>query len=182
MAQTIVIERVDHIGIRVRDLERALAFYGVLGFNLAHRAVGDDVAIVRNEHGVELNLIFNANAGDPDSNILMDAPDKFAGYTHIALRVSSIFNHGDECTASIASSLLQRRCPPAGRRSPQGRSGRTELAEEEAERLGSELQRRSGGWGYILGHCLSLSGRSRESGEMVSRAALSRTGIFSFTR
>jgi lactoylglutathione lyase len=90
MAQTIAIERVDHIGIRVRDLERALAFYRALGFTLAHRAVGDDVAIVRNEHGVELNLIFNANAGDPDSNILMDVPDKFPGYTHMALRVASI--------------------------------------------------------------------------------------------
>ena len=40
MAQTIAIERVDHIGIRVRDLERALAFYRALGFTLAHRAVG----------------------------------------------------------------------------------------------------------------------------------------------
>jgi lactoylglutathione lyase len=90
MAQTIEIERVDHIGIRVRDLDRALAFYQVLGFNLAHRAAEDDVAIVRNEHGVELNLIFNANAGDPDRNILMDVPDKFTGYTHMALRVASI--------------------------------------------------------------------------------------------
>ena len=90
MAQTIAIERVDHIGIRVRDLDRALAFYRVLGFTLAHWAVGDDVAIVRNDHGVELNLIFNANAGDPDSNILLDVPDKFAGYTHMALRVASI--------------------------------------------------------------------------------------------
>jgi lactoylglutathione lyase len=90
MAQTIAIERVDHIGVRVRDLDRALAFYQVLGFALAHRAVGDDVAIIRNEHGVELNLVFNANAGDPASNILMDVPDKFPGYTHIALRVASI--------------------------------------------------------------------------------------------
>jgi lactoylglutathione lyase len=90
MTETIAIERVDHIGIRVRNLDRALGFYRVLGFTLAHRAVGDDVAIVRNEHGVELNLIFNANAGDPDSNILMDVPDKFAGYTHMALRVASI--------------------------------------------------------------------------------------------
>jgi lactoylglutathione lyase len=90
MAQTIAIERVDHIGIRVRGLDRALAFYRVLGFTLVHRAVGDDVAIVRNEHGVELNLIFNANSGDPDNNVLMDVPDKFAGYTHMALRVASI--------------------------------------------------------------------------------------------
>jgi lactoylglutathione lyase len=90
MTETVAIERVDHIGIRVRDLERALGFYRVLGFELAHRAKGDDVAIVRNANGVELNLIFNANAGDPDANILMDVPDKFPGYTHMALRVSSI--------------------------------------------------------------------------------------------
>ena len=90
MAQTIAIERVDHIGIRVRDLDRALAFYGVLGFDLVRRAEGDDVAIIRNAHGVELNLVFNANAGNADANILMDVPEKFPGYTHIALRVASI--------------------------------------------------------------------------------------------
>src|SRR5580658_3526991 len=90
MSQTIAIERVDHIGIRVRDLDRALDFYRVLGFDLLHRAQGDDVAIVKNQAGVELNLIFNANAGDPRTNVLMDVPDKYAGYTHMALRVTSI--------------------------------------------------------------------------------------------
>jgi lactoylglutathione lyase len=90
MAQTVAIERVDHIGVRLRDLDRALAFYRVFGFTLAHWAQGDDVAIVRNQHGVELNLIFNANAGDPADNILMDVPDKFPGYTPMALRVASI--------------------------------------------------------------------------------------------
>src|SRR3982751_2175746 len=89
MAQTIAIERVDHIGIRVRDLDRALAFYRIFGFALVRRAEGDDVAIVRNEPGVELNLVFNARAGDPAANILMDVPDKYPGYTHIALRVAS---------------------------------------------------------------------------------------------
>ena len=49
-----------------------------------------DVAIIRNEHGVELNLVFNANAGDPATNILMDIRDKYPGYTHIALCVASI--------------------------------------------------------------------------------------------
>jgi lactoylglutathione lyase len=90
MAQTIAVERVDHIGIRVRDLDRAMAFYRVLGFALLRRATGDTVAIVRNEEGVELNLVFNANAGDPAANILMDVPEKFPGYTHMALRVASI--------------------------------------------------------------------------------------------
>ena len=62
----------------------------MLGFTLVRRAEGDDVTIIRNEHGVEFNLVFNANAGDPAANILMDIPDKFPGYTHIALRVASI--------------------------------------------------------------------------------------------
>ncbi len=90
MDQTISIERVDHIGIRVRDIDRALNFYRVLGFGLLHRAANDDVAIIRNENGVELNLIFNANAGDPAANVLMDAPEKYPGYTHMALRVASV--------------------------------------------------------------------------------------------
>jgi lactoylglutathione lyase len=90
MSQTIAVERVDHIGIRVRDLDRALQFYRVLGFNLLRRAEGDDVAIIRNDNGVELNLVFNANAGDPRTNLLMDVPGKYPGYTHMALRVTSI--------------------------------------------------------------------------------------------
>jgi len=90
VTQTIAIERVDHIGIRVRNLDTALAFYRVLGFALLRRAAGDDVAIIRNDHDVELNLVFNADAGDPAGNILMDVPDKFPRYTHIALRVTSI--------------------------------------------------------------------------------------------
>jgi catechol 2,3-dioxygenase-like lactoylglutathione lyase family enzyme len=74
----------------VRDLDRALNFYRVLGFDLLHRSESDDVVIVRNENGVELNLIFNANAGEPSANVLMDVPGKYPGYTHMALRVRSI--------------------------------------------------------------------------------------------
>ena len=90
MERMIDIQRVDHIGIRVRSLDRALAFYRIFGFELLRRSENDDVAIVRNSHGVELNLVFNANAGDPASNILMDVGEKYPGFTHIALRVSSI--------------------------------------------------------------------------------------------
>jgi hypothetical protein len=42
---------------------------------VVRRAEGDDVAIIRNEHGVKLNLVFNANAGDPATNILMDVAE-----------------------------------------------------------------------------------------------------------
>jgi lactoylglutathione lyase len=87
---TVVIEGVDHVGIRVRDLERALDFYGALGFTLRRKATNDRVAIVMNAAGVELNLVYNANAAETDRNILMDVPEKHAGYTHLALRVASI--------------------------------------------------------------------------------------------
>ena len=86
----ISIERVDHIGIRVRDLDRALGFYRVLGFELMHKVTFDAVAIIKNQAGVEINLIINANAGDATKNILMDVSEKYAGFTHIALRVNSI--------------------------------------------------------------------------------------------
>ncbi len=76
--------------MRVRDLDRALRFYEMLGFRLHAKAANDAVAIVKNEHDVELNLVYNANADAGAKNILMDVPDKYPGYTHLAFRVSSI--------------------------------------------------------------------------------------------
>jgi lactoylglutathione lyase len=90
MSASIDIPAVDHIGIRVRDLERAMKFYATLGFSLHARAANDAVAIVRNAHGVELNLVYNANADAGGKNILMDVGEKYPGYTHVALRVASI--------------------------------------------------------------------------------------------
>ena len=88
MTERITIDRVDHIGIRVRDFERAMAFYQVLGFELRHRVDFDAVAIIRNNQGVEINLVLNAKEDEP--NILMDVPVKHAGYTHVALHVASV--------------------------------------------------------------------------------------------
>jgi lactoylglutathione lyase len=87
---SIDIPRVDHIGIRVRDLDRALRFYEMLGFKLTWKAANDAVAVIKNAHDVEINLVYNANAGAPGKNILMDVSEKYAGYTHVALRVASI--------------------------------------------------------------------------------------------
>jgi lactoylglutathione lyase len=102
---TITVERVDHIGLRVRDADRAIAFYKILGFEVLHRSQIDAVVIIRNAQDVELNLIVNANDDHPETNILMDVETKHAGITHMALRVSSIpetmqslKNHGIQTT------------------------------------------------------------------------------------
>ena len=86
----IEIRAVDHIGIRVADLDRAVAFYGILGFELLHKATGDAVAVLKNQADVEINLIYNANDDNDGRNVLMDVPDKYAGYTHIAFSVDPI--------------------------------------------------------------------------------------------
>jgi lactoylglutathione lyase len=88
--RTIGIERVDHVGIRVADTERAMAFYAMLGFELLYDVPYDEVVIIKNAADVEINLIINANNPNDGKNVLMDVADKFAGVTHVALRVQSI--------------------------------------------------------------------------------------------
>ena len=82
--------QVDHIGIRVADAKRAVAFYRHLGFEVILEVDFDAVTIMKNAHGVELNLITNGQDLLEGKNILMDVPEKYPGYTHVALRVTSI--------------------------------------------------------------------------------------------
>jgi lactoylglutathione lyase len=89
-SHTIDISRVDHIGVRVKDLPRAMEFYRVLGFELHWKDADDAVAVIRNARDVEINLIYNANADCGGRNILMDVGEKYPGYTHVALGVESI--------------------------------------------------------------------------------------------
>lgn len=81
------IDRVDHIGIRITDRQRALAFYQVLGFKVLLEVDFDAVIIVRNDADIELNLIVNGVSND-GQNILMDVPRKHTGITHVAFRVT----------------------------------------------------------------------------------------------
>lgn len=90
MTTTINVERVDHTGIRVADPDRAIKFYEMLGFEVLTRVTFDPVIIIRNPQDVEINLIVNAAEENDGSNILMDVDTKYAGITHLALRVTSI--------------------------------------------------------------------------------------------
>ncbi|MCU7845820.1 MAG: VOC family protein [Candidatus Thiodiazotropha sp. (ex Monitilora ramsayi)] len=81
---------INHIGIRVTDLETARRFYAQLGFKLLAGPIGPEpVAILQHPSGVTINLILNADSGVTD-NVLMDIPERHPGYTHIALDVNDI--------------------------------------------------------------------------------------------
>ena len=82
---SITIHGLAHIGIRVHDLARSVAFYELLGFVKTAGPLGPEpVAILEHPCGLEVNLVLNApNASEP--NVLMDVPDKHAGITHFAL-------------------------------------------------------------------------------------------------
>lgn len=85
------IESVNHVGIRVRDKSVSVSFYEKLGFQLI-QDIGFDKGhpvIMKHPSGVVLNLLGPATISN-DSNILMDVDEKYPGYTHIALTVSSL--------------------------------------------------------------------------------------------
>ncbi len=85
------IESVNHVGIRVRDKLVSISFYEKFGFQLI-QDIGFDKGhpvIMKHPSGVVLNLLGPATISD-GSNILMDVDEKYPGYTHIALTVSSL--------------------------------------------------------------------------------------------
>ncbi len=85
------IETINHVGIRIGDRTRSVAFYELLGFELLEDAGFEDghPIIMKHPSGVVLNLLGPANAGK-GKNILMDVEEKYPGYTHIALTVSDL--------------------------------------------------------------------------------------------
>lgn len=83
------ITRINHVGLRVRDMEVSREFYGRLGFEFLAGPVGPEpVAIVEHPSGININLILNVSDDAPRKNVLMEGDMKYPGYTHIALEIT----------------------------------------------------------------------------------------------
>lgn len=66
------ITKINHIGLRVKDMEVSREFYGKLGFEFITGPVGPEpVAIILHPSGININLILNAPS-DFEKNVLMD--------------------------------------------------------------------------------------------------------------
>ena len=84
------ITRINHIGLRVKDLNVSREFYEKLGFIFLAGPVGPEpVAIMEHPSGVNINFILNADT-DCAENVLMDMPIKHTGYTHVAFEVNNV--------------------------------------------------------------------------------------------
>lgn len=80
---------INHIGIRVADLERSAEFYRQLGFEVVGPIGMEAIANMEHPSGIRINFIPNADSGITN-NILIDSVDRYPGYTHVALNVDDI--------------------------------------------------------------------------------------------
>jgi catechol 2,3-dioxygenase-like lactoylglutathione lyase family enzyme len=80
----------DHVGLRVTDRARSLAFYESLGFRLDKKHSTETALEIVNKAGVRLSLIPNGEPTPQLDNVLMDRPQKWPGYTHAAFIVDSL--------------------------------------------------------------------------------------------
>ncbi len=85
------ITRINHVGLRVRDLDVTRAFYEKLGFEFIVGPIGPEpVAIMEHPSGININFILNASSDASDRNMLMDVAEKHTGFTHIALEITDL--------------------------------------------------------------------------------------------
>ena len=83
------ITRINHVGLRVRDLATTRQFYEKLGFEFIVGPIGPEpVAVMEHPTGININFILNASDDASPENVLMDVPEKHTGFTHIALEIN----------------------------------------------------------------------------------------------
>lgn len=81
------ITRINHVGIRVSNLQVTRDFYEKLGFEFIMGPVGPEpVAIMEHPSGVNINFILNANSSS-SVNQLMDISEKHAAIHTLPLKL-----------------------------------------------------------------------------------------------
>ena len=78
----------DHVGIRISDKDKSVAFYELLGFKMIADGGYENghPLVMLHPSGININLLGPANA-KPGENILMDEKQKYPGITHLAMKV-----------------------------------------------------------------------------------------------
>ncbi len=84
------ITQYEHVGIRVTDRDRALAFYEALGWREKVNLPAHHANEMVNDAGVYINLIFNGAKRPGNRNVLQDEPIKLPGMTHAAFVVEDM--------------------------------------------------------------------------------------------
>lgn len=83
------IKQIHHIGLRVRNYERSVAFYKKLGFEVVSGPTGPEpVAAMKHPAGVFINFVLNTSEDASEKNLLMDISVKHTGYTHMAFEIT----------------------------------------------------------------------------------------------
>ena len=80
----------EHVGIRVSDRDRALEFYGALGFREVAYFPDYPANEMATASGIRINLIFNGARSDDAVNVLFEGDERYAGVTHPAFVVDDI--------------------------------------------------------------------------------------------
>ncbi len=103
------ISRINHVGLRVRDLQTSREFYEKLGFEFIVGPIGPEpVAVMLHPSGININFVLNASSNASAKNILMDVPEKHTGFTHIALEITDqkkVEQHLREADISITETV-----------------------------------------------------------------------------
>lgn len=81
--------KINHVGLRVRNLDITRTFYEQLGFEFIVGPIGPEpVAVMEHPSGININFILNTSEKASENNILMDVPEKHTGFTHISLEIT----------------------------------------------------------------------------------------------
>lgn len=83
-------KHVDHVGIRIGNRARSVAFYELLGFELVADGGFDEghPLVMVHPSGINFNLLGPATARQ-GKIVLMDEDHKYPGITHVAIKMGS---------------------------------------------------------------------------------------------